>query len=201
MVMSGPLYLMNVFGPATSLWVALGVGILFGFVLERAGFGDSRNLTNIFYFRDMRVLKVMFSAMVTAMLGLIVLSWVGLFDYSILVDYSLLKTYLWPQLVGGILFGLGFVIGGYCPGTSAVGIVSGKLDALVFMCGMVAGIWVFAAGFSAWGSFYMSSALGRVTLWQELGISKELMAAAILVMALMAFWLSGLAEKWAPYDK
>jgi uncharacterized protein len=199
--MSGPLYLMDVFGFGTSLWVALGVGILFGFVLERAGFGDARNLTNIFYFRDMRVLKVMFSAMVTAMLGLIVLSRIGLFDYSMLVDYSLLKTYLWPQLVGGILFGLGFVIGGYCPGTSAVGIVSGKLDALVFMLGMVVGIWVFAAGFSAWGSFYMSSALGRVTLWQEFGISKELMAGAILVMALMAFWLAGLAEKWAPYDK
>jgi hypothetical protein len=189
-MMSGPLYLKDVFGFATSLWVALGVGILFGFVLERAGFGDARNLTNIFYFRDMRVLKVMFSAIVTAMLGLIFLSWIDLFDYSILVDYSLLKTYLWPQLVGGILFGLGFVIGGYCPGTSAVGIVSGKLDALVYMFGMIVGIWVFAAGFPVWGSFYMSSPLGRITLWQEFGISRELMAAAVV-----------LTEKWDPYDK
>ncbi len=199
--MSGPLYLTDVFGSGAALWVALGVGILFGFVLERAGFGDARNLTNIFYFRDMRVLKVMFSAMVTAMVGLIGLSWVGLFDYSTLVDYTLLKTYLWPQLVGGVLFGLGFVVGGYCPGTSAVGIVSGKLDAVVYFLGMIVGIWVFAAGFPAWGSFYMSSPQGRVTLWQEFGISKELMAAAIAVMALIAFWLAGLAEKWAPYDK
>jgi uncharacterized protein len=199
--MTGPLYLMDVFGSATSLWVALGVGILFGFVLERAGFGDARNLTNIFYFRDMRVLKVMFSAMATAMVGLIVMSWVGLFDYSVLVDSSLLKTYFWPQLVGGVLFGLGFVIGGYCPGTSAVGVVSGKLDALVYLLGMIVGIWVFAAGLPIWSDFYMSSPLGRVTLWQEFGISKELMAAAIVVMALAAFWLAGLAEKWAPYDK
>ncbi len=199
--MSGPLYLVDAFGYGTSLWIALAVGILFGFVLERAGFGDSRNLTNIFYFRDMRVLKVMFSAIVTAMVGLIALSWIGLFDYSMLLDSSLLQTYLWPQLVGGILFGLGFVVGGYCPGTSAVGIVSGKLDALVYMMGMIAGIWVFAAGFQAWSDFYMSSPLGRVTLWQEFGISRELMAAAIVVMALMAFWLAGLAEKWAPYDK
>jgi uncharacterized protein len=199
--MTGPLYLMDVFGSATSLWIALGVGILFGFVLERAGFGDARNLTNIFYFRDMRVLKVMFSAMATAMVGLIVMSWVGLFDYSMLVDSSLLKTYFWPQLVGGVLFGLGFVIGGYCPGTSAVGIVSGKLDALVYLLGMIVGIWVFAAGLPIWSDFYMSSPLGRVTLWQEFGISKELMAAAIVVMALAAFWLAGLAEKWAPYDK
>ena len=159
--MSGPLYLVDAFGYGTSLWIALAVGILFGFVLERAGFGDSRNLTNIFYFRDMRVLKVMFSAMVTAMVGLIVLSWIGLFDYSMLLDSSLLQTYLWPQLVGGILFGLGFLIGGYCPGTSAVGIVSGKLDALVYMLGMIVGIWVFAAGFPAWSDFYMSSPSGE----------------------------------------
>jgi len=201
MVMTGPLYLMDAFGSGASLWIALGVGILFGFILERAGFGDARNLTNIFYFRDMRVLKVMFSALVTAMVGLIVLSWIGLFDYSMLVESSLLKTYLWPQLVGGILFGLGFVIGGYCPGTSAVGIVSGKLDALVYVFGMIVGIWVFAAGLPAWSDFYLSSPLGRVTLWQEFGINKELMAAAIVVMALAAFWLAGLAEKWAPYDK
>jgi len=199
--MTGPLYLWGVFGYSSSLWIAVGIGFLFGFVLERAGFGDARNLTNIFYFRDMRVLKVMFSALLTAMLGLIVLSWIGLFDYSTLLEVSLLKTYLWPQLVGGILFGLGFAIGGYCPGTSVVGIVSGKLDAIAFFLGMIAGIWFFAAGFSLWGGFYMSSDLGRLTLWQAFGISRDWMALLIVIMALAAFWLTGLGEKWAPYDK
>ncbi|HMK33734.1 MAG TPA: YeeE/YedE thiosulfate transporter family protein [Desulfomonilaceae bacterium] len=199
--MSGPLYIQGYLSYGTSLWIALGVGLLFGFVLERAGFGDSRNLTNIFYFRDMRVLKVMFSALVTAMFGMVALSWLGLFDYATLVEVSLLNTYLWPQLVGGILFGLGFVVGGYCPGTSVVGMVSGKLDAVVFLLGMVAGIWVFAAGFSLWGNFYMSSDLGKLTLWQAFGLHKEIAAAAIAVMALIAFGLTGLAEKWAPYDK
>ena len=113
--MTGPLFLQGAFSYETSLWIALIIGFFFGFVLERAGFGDSRNLTSIFYFRDMRVLRVMFSALSTAMVGLIFLSWVGLFDYSILLEYSLLETYLWPQVVGGILFGLGFVVGGYCP--------------------------------------------------------------------------------------
>lgn len=199
--MSGPVYMLGGFGYGTSLWVALGIGILFGFVLERAGFGDSRNLTNIFYFRDMRVLKVMFSAMVTAMVGLILLSWAGLFDYSMLLEYSLLETYLWPQVVGGVLFGLGFIIGGYCPGTAIVGVTSGKYDAVVFLVGMVAGIWVFAAGFPVWGSFYKSSDLGRLTLWQVFHIPMPVMAALIVAMALVAFRLTGLAEKWAPYDK
>ena len=196
--MTGPLYMMGVFGHGTNLVLSLIIGIFFGFVLERAGFGDSRNLTNIFYFRDMRVLKVMFSALCTAMVGLIVLNWIGLFDYSVLLKYSLLKTYLWPQLVGGILFGLGFVIGGYCPGTSAV---SGKLDAIAFSVGMLAGIWGFAAGFSVWGGFYKSANLGRITLWQVFGIPMPVMAALIVAMALAAFWMAGLGEKWAPYDK
>lgn len=199
--MTGPLYLQGAFGPGTSMIVALGVGILFGFVLERAGFGDSRTLTNIFYFRDMRVLRVMFSALTTAMVGLIVLSWVGLFDYAMLVNYSLLKTYLWPQVVGGVLFGLGFLIGGYCPGTAAVGVTSGKLDAVLFLVGMTVGMWVFALGFPLWGAFSQSSDLGRITLWQVFGLSKEVMGALIVAMALGAFWLAGLGEKWAPYDK
>jgi uncharacterized protein len=201
MVMTGPVYMLGGFGYGTSLLVALGIGFLFGFVLERAGFGDSRNLTNIFYFRDMRVLRVMFSALTTAMVGLVVLSWAGLFDYSVLLEYSLLKTYLWPQLVGGILFGLGFVMGGYCPGTAVVGITSGKLDAVVFIVGMIFGIWVFALGMPLWGGFYLSSDMGRITLWQLFGLPMWIMAAAIVIMALMAFWLAGLGEKWAPYDK
>jgi len=201
MVMTGPLYMSGELSFTTSLWIALGIGFLFGFVLERAGFGDSRNLTNIFYFRDMRVLRVMFSAIVTCMVGMLILTWLGLFDYAMLLDYSLLKTYLWPQLAGGVLFGLGFVVGGYCPGTAAVGVVSGKLDAVVFLAGMISGIWIFAAGFPLWGSFYKSSDLGRITLAQVFGVPVELMVAAVALMALAAFWLAGLAEKWAPYDK
>jgi hypothetical protein len=199
--MIGPLYINGAFSYEASLVVAVVIGFLFGFVLERAGFGDARNLTALFYFRDFRVLRVMFSAMVTAMLGLLLLNWAGLFDYSVLLEVSLLKTYLWPQLVGGILFGFGFVIGGYCPGTAAVGIVSGKYDAMVFILGMIAGIWIFAAGMPLWGSFYMSSDLGRLTLWQVFGVPMWAMALIILGMALMAFALAGLGEKWAPYDK
>ncbi|MFZ5865389.1 MAG: DUF6691 family protein [Thermodesulfobacteriota bacterium] len=199
--MTGPLYLFDAFSFTTSLALAVAVGFMFGFVLERAGFGDARTIVSIFYFRDMRVLRVMFSAIVTAMVGLIVLSWVGLFDYSVLVEYALLPTYLWPQLVGGILFGIGFILGGYCPGTSVVAITSGRIDALVFLAGMVAGIWVFAAGFPIWGWFYKSSDLGRITLWQAFGLSAEVVALAVLLMALAAFFLAGLGEKWAPYDK
>ncbi len=199
--MTGPIDMLSGFSLATSLWIALVIGFFFGFVLERAGFGDARNLTSIFYFRDMRVLRVMFSALCTTMVGLLLLSYIGLFDYEVLLEHSLLKTYLLPQVVGGVLFGLGFVIGGYCPGTAIVGVVSGKIDSIVFLVGMIVGIWIFAAGFPLWGAFYKSFDMGRLTLWQLFGTSKELMAAIIVVMALFAFVLARLGEKWHPYDK
>lgn len=197
----GPLLYTGAISYETSLWLALPIGIMFGFVLEKAGFGDSRNLTNIFYFRDMRVLRVMFSALVTAMIGLIILSYLGLFDYKVLVEESLMKSYFWPQLIGGVIFGLGFVVGGYCPGTAIVGVASGKIDSIVFLLGMVFGIWVFAFGWPVWGWFYKSSDLGRLTLWQFFGTSRDVMALIILVMALAAFVLARLGEKWAPYNK
>jgi hypothetical protein len=67
--------------------------------------------------------------------------------------------------------------------------------------GMIFGIWIFAAGFPIWGALYKSGAFGRITLWQIFGLHSAVMAAIILIMALAAFWLAGLAEKWAPYDK
>lgn len=199
--MMGPLYAYEVIGQTGSFIAAVLLGVGFGFTLERAGFGDARNLVSIFYFRDMRVLRVMFTAIITAMLGLVILSLVGLFDYSVITKYYLLDTYLWPQLVGGIIFGLGFVIGGYCPGTGVVAVASGKYDAILFLLGLTGGILIFAIGWPIWGDFYKSSDLGKITLWELVGISKVLMAVLLFGMALVAFYLAGLGEKWAPYDK
>ena len=94
------------------------IGIGFGFFLERAGFGSARKLTDQFYFKDMAVFRVMFTAIVTAMLGLFYLAACGWVDLSLVY---IQPTYLWPQIVGGLLLGVGFVVGGYCPGTSLVG--------------------------------------------------------------------------------
>ena len=199
--MTGPLYMNGAFGYTTYMALAVVIGFLFGFVLERAGFGDARNIVNMFYFRDMRVLRVFFSAIVTAMVGLIVLSWIGLFNYAMVLQYTLLKTYVLPMLVGGLIFGVGFVMGGYCPGTSAVGLMSGKVDSLVFIIGMIIGIWIFAFGWPIWGAFYKTFDIGRITLWQLFGIPIWVMALVVVVMAFGAFIMSTYAERWAPYDK
>jgi thiosulfate/3-mercaptopyruvate sulfurtransferase len=122
---------------AKTFLAAMVIGLLFGFALERAGFGSSRKLAGIFYFRDMTVLRVMFTALITAMLGISLLASLGWVDLE--SQIYVLPTHYGPQILGGLIFGLGFVLSGWCPGTAAVGVASGKLDALVFLFGVVLG--------------------------------------------------------------
>ena len=103
------------FSVVADLAIAVLLGIGFGFCLERAGFGSARKLTAVFYLHDMSVVKVMFTAIVTTMAGLFLLSSAGLIA---LTDLYIEPTSYPAQLLGGLVFGAGFVIGGYCPGTS-----------------------------------------------------------------------------------
>ena len=75
--MSAPFYKLGAFGDEAGLIVAFLIGIGFGFFLERAGFGSARKLVSQFYLDDLAVFKVMFTAIVTAMLGVTYLSWAG----------------------------------------------------------------------------------------------------------------------------
>jgi thiosulfate/3-mercaptopyruvate sulfurtransferase len=122
---------------AKTFFLSLVIGLAFGFALERAGFGSSRRLAGIFYFRDMTVLKVMFTALITAMLGLQLCIGMGWLDP--VNQLHLLPTVYGAQIIGGLLFGVGFVISGWCPGTAAVGMASGRGDAVVFLGGSVLG--------------------------------------------------------------
>jgi thiosulfate/3-mercaptopyruvate sulfurtransferase len=116
--------------------LSLLIGILFGFILERAGFGSSRKLAGVFYLKDMTVIKVMFTAVIVTMLGLAFLLRGG----WLTVDHVyFLPTKYGAQIVAGLVFGVGFVIGGWCPGTAVAGLAAGKLDAFVFLIGAVLG--------------------------------------------------------------
>jgi len=163
---------------------ALAIGIAFGAVIERAGLGDARKLAGQFYFTDLTVLKVMFSAIVTAMLGAFWLARFGLLD---LAAVAVPETYVLPQLAGGVLFGAGFIVAGLCPGTSCVAAASGRADGLSVMAGMFAG--VLAAGFAIphVRSFYEGSARGASTLPQLLHLPYGVVVCAIVVMALVVF--------------
>lgn len=184
MDMSAPFYEYGLVGNGFSLLIALVTGIGFGFFLERGGFGSGRKLAAQFYLTDMTVFKVMFTAIVTAMLGLFWLSWLGFVDYALV---SVPPTYLVPQLVGGIIFGTGFVMGGYCPGTSCVASSTGKLDGGVHLVGIITGILLFGEAFSFLETFYNSSAMGVFTLPQVFDLSEGMTVFLVVVAAIAGF--------------
>lgn len=182
--MNAPFFKFGYFGEETSLIVAFVIGIGFGFFLERAGFGSGRKLAAQFYLTDLTVFKVMFTAIVTAMIGLFWLSVLGIVDLSLVYVGN---TYLLPQIVGGLILGIGFVVGGYCPGTSCVGAATGRYDAMLYLLGIIAGIVVFGEMYPLVKEFYASTAMGKVTLPELFGVSYGLIVFLVVLMALGGF--------------
>jgi rhodanese-related sulfurtransferase len=172
--------------------MALGIG--FGVMLERAGFGSSKKLTNQFYLNDMSVLKVMFTAIVTAMVLVLAATTVGLLDFDRL---SINATYLGSGILGGLLFGVGFLIGGYCPGTALVAAATLKVDGLLFALGVGGGILVFGYTVPWIEPFWNSAgAYGRLTLFDWLGLSMPATVLALVTMALVFFAAGEWVERW-----
>ena len=190
--MNAPFYKFGLFGEDASLLVALFIGIGFGFFLERAGFGSARKLAAQFYFIDLRVFKVMFVAIVTAMLGAFWLSWLGLLDYT---RVTVPSTYLVPQIFGGLVFGVGFVMGGYCPGTCCVAAATGRLDGVVHLFGMISGILLFGELYSFIEGFYTSTPMGRFTLPDLLQLPFGLTVFLVVLLALAGFAAAERLEK------
>lgn len=175
-------------------WVeTLIIGFLFGFVLERAGFGNSRNLAAQFYLTDMRVLKVMFTAIVTAMVLIFAASAVGWLDFE---QLWVTPTHLGPAVIGGLALGFGFVLGGYCPGTSLVSAATAKIDGIVFALGVAFGLFVFGLTAPWYAGFWENAGfLGRLTWPDVLGIDAGLVVLGVLVMAVGAFAAAEWAER------
>jgi hypothetical protein len=190
--MMAPLFKFGAFGDEASLVVAFIVGIGFGFFLERAGFGSARKLVSQFYLNDLTVLKVMFTAIVTAMLGVTYLSWLGVLDLS---QVYLVPTFLVPQVLGGLILGFGFVIGGYCPGTGVTATATGKIDGFVYLLGVLGGTVLFAEAYPLVKSIHLATPLGQTTIPDYFSLPRGLIVFAVVVMAIGAFAGAGWVEK------
>ena len=168
-------------------------GFLFGFVLENAGFGSPCKLTAQFRLTDWSVFKVMFTAIVFTAIGLTVLGEMGWSQASaVFVPPALLGA----AALGGALVGAGFAIGGYCPGTSMVGAVSGRADALVFLLGLLVGTVVFASAFVSLEPLtFAGEYTGGDTLGDVFKASNWVIDAALFVAALAIFWVGGIFER------
>jgi uncharacterized membrane protein YedE/YeeE len=194
--MMAPFYELGRISDTANLVIAVILGIAFGWFLERGGMGSARKLAGQFYFTDLSVLKLMFSAILTAMLGLFWLSWAGLLDLS---RVYVPETFVLPQLLGGVIFGVGFVTGGLCPGTSCVAAATGRKDGLALVAGMLAGVFVFGESFSAVEPFANATARGAWTLPDALGLSYGSVVGLVVAVALGAFagaeWLERRAAR------
>lgn len=172
-------------------------GVLFGFALENAGFGSPAKLTAQFRLTDWSVFKVMFTAIVVAAVGLWGLRMVGLLEAdSLFVPQALVMA----SAVGGALIGLGFAVGGYCPGTSMVGMASGRLDALVFVLGLFIGTTAFAGFYG--DAIRAMMAIGELidgdTFADVYGIADPIMLAIMAVFLVAVFYLGSWFERRGP---
>ncbi len=194
----GPLIPQEIIAEGWNFFIAFVVGIGFGFVLEQAGFSSSRKLAGVFYGYDTVVLKVFFTATITGMLGLLYFS---LFDW---IDLNLVwvnPTFLWSAIIGGIIMGAGFIIGGYCPGTSVCALSIGKIDAMIFFGGIFVGIFLFGETYAIIKPLYMAEYLGNIKLSDVLGISQGALAFFVILAALAMFYVAEIAEKKFPREE
>jgi rhodanese-related sulfurtransferase len=180
-----PLPLTELLGHWNSYWVYLLIGFGFGYVLEIAGFGNSLKLSAQFYFKDLTVLKVMFTAIIVAMVLIFATTALGLLDFNLV---WVNPTYLWPGIVGGLIMGAGFIIGGFCPGTSLVSAATFKLDGVFFALGTFFGIFLFGETVGYFEGFWHSSNMGRFTLPELFGLETGWVVLLAVLMALFMFW-------------
>jgi rhodanese-related sulfurtransferase/uncharacterized membrane protein (DUF485 family) len=168
-------------------YVVFGViGFAFGFTLEMSGFGNSRKLAAQFYFTDLTVLKVMFTAIITAMLLLFLASGMGILDFS---QVWVNPTYLASGVLGGLIMGVGFIVGGFCPTTSLASASTGKIDGMFFLGGGLVGAWLFSETEKFFDAWYNNAGYyGRLLLPDVLHLPTGTVITLIVLMALFMFW-------------
>ncbi|MCY1635312.1 sulfurtransferase [Marinifilum breve] len=193
-----PLIVNEIISPDTNLLIAFLIGIGFGFVLEGSGFSSSRKLAGMFYGYDTTVLKVFFTAAITAMVGMLFFSLFGWID----LDFVYINpTYITSAIVGGVVMGVGFIMGGFCPGTAFCAISIGKLDALAFIGGLTLGIVFFTEGYPLFEEMYKANYLGTPTMNELLDIPRGVFALGLILMAFAMFWVGEWAEKKFPREE
>jgi len=174
------------------LLIAFAIGIGFGFALEQAGFSSSRKLAGMFYGYDTTVLKVFFTAAIVALVGSQFLSFFGLLNLN---QVFVNEYYVTASIVGGVIMGAGFIMGGFCPGTGVSALSIGKIDALFYVFGGLTGAFLFAETYPLIQPLAESNYRGPVKINEVFGMSPGLFTFVLIAAAVIMFWIAELAEK------
>jgi len=188
----GPLIPNNIIPADWNNAIALLIGMCFGFVLEASGFSSSRKIMGTFFGYDFVVLRVFFTAAVTSMLGILYLDYFGWVDFGQLYIHP---TYLASAIIGGVIMGAGFALGGYCPGTSYCAVAIGKLDALVYSIGLFLGIYLFTFIYPLVENLYNSGFMGYLTAPELFGMSPDLFVFIVVIVALGMFIAATIVQR------
>jgi uncharacterized protein len=190
--MIGPLIPMGVIPETWNNVIALLLGVGFGFALEASGFSSSRKIMGTFFGYDFVVLRVFFTAAVTAMIGILYFDYMGWMDASLLY---INPYYVMSAIIGGIIMGFGFALGGFCPGTSFCGVAIGKIDAMVFLGGLFIGVFIFSELYPLFETIYNSHNKGGAMIYDMLGMRKTVFAFLLIVAAVGMFYGAAFVEK------
>ncbi|PHS53749.1 MAG: sulfurtransferase [Lutibacter sp.] len=172
--------------------IAILIGIAFGFVLEASGFSSSRKLAGVFYGYDFAVLKVFFTAALVATIGIYYMDYLGYLDVGQLYVHP---TFLWGAIIGGIIMGIGFVAGGFCPGTSLCAVAIGKIDAIIYVVGIMIGVFIFSELFFLFEPLYEGAFFGNITLMDSLGVNPYWFIFIFTIIAIVSFVISDIIRK------
>jgi len=172
--------------PEWALFIALLIGIGFGFILEQAGFSSSRKLIGIFYGYDLLVVKMFLTAVVVGAIGLLLFNTMGWIDLN---RVWVAPLYLSSTIVGSVLIGIGMALSGFCPGTSFSAASIGKIDAMVFIVGIFLGIAVFTFGYPLWGELHVANNLGQLKISETLNLSDGVFVLLFIIIAIVIYWI------------
>ena len=157
-------------------------GILFGFLLQKGRVLRYDKQLGALRLKDMTIVKFMLSTVLVGMVGVYILKDLGL------VKLSVKPTNLGANIIGGLIFGAGWGLLGYCPGTSAGALGEGRWDSLWGILGMLVGAAVFAEVYPALKTSILTwGKLGKITLPQVLGVTHWVIVPIFIVGALVLF--------------
>lgn len=188
----GPL---TYFGEISTEWnyvIAIFIGMAFGYIMEASGFSSSRKLVGVFYGYDFAVIRVFFTATIVAIIGLLYMGHFGWIDYHVLFVHP---TFIYSASIGGVIMGLGFITGGFCPGTSLCAVAIGKLDGWVFTIALFVGIFIYTQVYPLLEPLYNAGNMGHIKITEYLGVSEGWFAFGFSAIAITVFYITALIIK------
>jgi len=187
----GPLIPYGIINPEWYMLIILAIGIGFGMTLEQAGFSSSKKLVGTFFGYDFVVLKVFFTAAIVAMIGIIMMDFFGMLDISTIFIHS---GYLKAIVTGGVIMGVGFILGGFCPGTSVAAASIGKIDAMFFIVGLFGGIIVYGELYESFQGLFTGRYFDREYIFDLVSLEKGTFVFWLIIVALVAFGFAAFLE-------